>query len=194
MLMSINKRFRLPGLAPKRFVRDQRGVAATEFALIFPVMLALFIGMVELFDVLLADRRVTSVASSTADLVGQENSVDDAMMTDIFSASSAIMSMYDLNSLEIIITSVVFPDPGVTGDPTVAWSDGYPVGTPGLAVGSSVTDLPTGVEVPGGSVIMSQVTYDHPSIFDVFVQGPITLGDTFYVKPRLAGKVDRVTQ
>ncbi len=54
-----------------QFWRDARGVSAVEFALIAPVMITLLLGSVELSDVMIADRKATSVASTTADLVAQ---------------------------------------------------------------------------------------------------------------------------
>ena len=51
--------------------RDSRGVAAIEFAMIVPIMSAMFIGAVEVSQAITVDRRVTQVASSTADLVAR---------------------------------------------------------------------------------------------------------------------------
>lgn len=59
------------GAAGKKCRRDRRGVAAIEFALIVPIMSAMFIGAVELSQVITVDRRVTQVASATADLVAR---------------------------------------------------------------------------------------------------------------------------
>ena len=40
-----------------------------EFAFIVPIMAVMFIGAVELSQAIIVDRRVTQIASSTADLV-----------------------------------------------------------------------------------------------------------------------------
>ena len=52
--------------------RGSRGVAAIEFAMIVPIMSAMFIGAVEVSQAITVDRRVTQVASSTADQRDEE--------------------------------------------------------------------------------------------------------------------------
>ena len=51
-------------------------MAAIEFALIVPIMAVMFIGAVELSQAITVDRRVTQVASSTADLVARADTTD----------------------------------------------------------------------------------------------------------------------
>ena len=46
-------------------------MAAVEFAFIVPIMGVMFIGAVELSQAIIVDRRVTQIASSTADLVAR---------------------------------------------------------------------------------------------------------------------------
>ena len=52
-----------------RFMGDRRGVSAVEFALIAPIMVAMYLGAAELTQVLTLDRKVTSAANAVADLV-----------------------------------------------------------------------------------------------------------------------------
>ena len=52
----------------RRIARNNSGVAAVEFAMIVPIMFLLFVGSVEFSQAITVDRRVTQVASSTADL------------------------------------------------------------------------------------------------------------------------------
>ena len=51
-----------------RAAQDERGISAVEFALILPIMISMYLGAVEFGHALTIDRRVTSVASSAADL------------------------------------------------------------------------------------------------------------------------------
>lgn len=58
----------------KSFVASINGVAGIEAAFIFPVMLMLYFGLLDLTTVLSANRRVTQMASTLADLVTQSTS------------------------------------------------------------------------------------------------------------------------
>ena len=51
--------------------RDCRGIAATEFAVIVPVMLVMFFGTVEFSSGVAVDRKVTLVARTLSDLTSQ---------------------------------------------------------------------------------------------------------------------------
>jgi len=53
---------------------DRSGIAATEFAVIVPVMLLMFFGLVEFSSGVAADRKVTLVARTLSDL-----SIDDGV-------------------------------------------------------------------------------------------------------------------
>ena len=86
---------------------DRRGVAAIEFALIVPILIALYFGAVEFSNAMTVDRRVTSIASSAADLAAQVEEVNANEVLDIFNASRSIMQPYDTNGISIVLTSVV---------------------------------------------------------------------------------------
>lgn len=169
----------------RRFFIDCAGVAAVEFALIFPLMIAFYFGAMETSHMLTANRRVTSVAYTAADITAQAISIDDSDISDIFSASSAILRPFSTTPLSISISSVVANSSGVN---KVIWSDSFQ-GT-ARAVGSTIT-LPAGLTSPGTSVIVSEVTYEYSSPISVTVTEQITFTDTAYLKPRRASQVSR---
>lgn len=169
----------------QRFFIDCAGLAAVEFALIFPLMIAFYFGAIETSHMLTANRRVTSVAYSAADITAQAISVSNSDMSDIFAASSAILRPFSTTSLSIRISSVVANSSGVN---KVAWSDGYQ--TTARAVNSTMT-LPAGLTSPGTSVIVSEVIYAYSSPISKTVTEQITFTDTAYLKPRRASQVAR---
>jgi Flp pilus assembly protein TadG len=159
------------------------GVAAVEFALIFPLMISLYFGAVELGNGLLVNRKATNVASTASDLVAQ---VDiNADIADVFAASSAILSPFDSSSIVITISSVVTELDGTT---EVAWSDSMN-GTP-RAEGERIS-LPPGVATPGSSVIWAEVDYTYVSPIGKYLTGGITIEDDFYARPRRSIEVLR---
>ncbi|MEP2828856.1 TadE/TadG family type IV pilus assembly protein [Parvibaculum sp.] len=168
-----------------RIFCDRRGVAAVEFALIFPLMITFYFGAVESTNMLTANRRVTSVAYTAADITAQAISVSNSDMTDIFAASSAILRPFSITPLSIRISSVVANSSGVN---KVAWSDGYQIA--GRSVNSTMT-LPAGLTTAGTSVIVAEVVYEYSSPISETVTDTVTFSDTAYLKPRRASQVSR---
>jgi Flp pilus assembly protein TadG len=171
----------------RRFHRSREGVMATEFALIAPVMIVMYFGVAEIADAFTASSKVTSVASSAADLTARDSAICDAEMNDIFSALTAIMFPYPDKAMQITISSLI--DTG-TGTVKVAWSDAIH-GTP-RAVNSVVT-IPTGLVTSGsgGSVILAEVTYNYSSPAGYLIYGTRPLHDTFYLRPRRTAQITR---
>ena len=58
------------------FVADSAAIAATEFAVIVPLMLVMFFGTVEFSSAVAVDRKVTLMARTLSDLTSQSTSVD----------------------------------------------------------------------------------------------------------------------
>ena len=78
------------------FHRDERGVSAVEFALLAPFMIALYLGSVQLTLGLTADRKVSQVANSVADLVTQDDFVTDADLLAAAKAFRQARKMWDI--------------------------------------------------------------------------------------------------
>jgi len=169
--------------AAKRLRRDERGVSAVEFALIAPVMIVILFGVIEISQLFTADRKVTRTTSTVADLVAQDDIITADEMTDIFTASGAIMQPYDTAGLQMRVSSVVMDDKGKVA---VDWSESRNMSprAPG-----SVVSVPAGILQANTSVIMAEVSYDYASTLGTFLSTPIKLGETFYLRPRRALKV-----
>jgi Flp pilus assembly protein TadG len=141
MLTFIRKTFR-------RFGGDRSGLAAIEFAFIAPVMVTFLLGATELSNGMVADRKVSQVVSTLADLTSQDTEVTNAEMTNIFDCGTTIMSPLPTGTLAMRVTSVVADSNNI---PRVAWSSGRGMST--RAVNSVVT-VPAGMLTPGASVIL----------------------------------------
>ncbi|MBI1262098.1 MAG: pilus assembly protein [Rhizobiales bacterium] len=171
----------------KRFWLNTAAIGAVEFALIAPVMLTMYFGVIEVTNALIVNRRVTSIALTAADLVSQAASVSNSDMADIFKASTAILEPYSAANIQIKITSVVADS---TNKTKVAWSDGY--NTTARSVGSNIT-LPTGLTSAGTSVIFAEVSYNWVSpVVGQLLKSGIAMGDKAYLKPRRSVAVARV--
>jgi len=171
----------------QRFVdllRDRSGIAATEFAVILPIMLVLFFGVVEFSTAVAVERKVTVVARTLSDLVSQNASITDIQFTNIFNAGTIVMSPYTVapysaTTLHSTI-SELYVDP-TTHTAKVQWSKGYAV----RAVSSTVA-VPTALAVDGTYLIYSEVSYLYtPTVsFGLMATSGLNLSDVAYTRPR----------
>ena len=159
-------------------LKDCRGIAATEFAIIVPIMLVLFFGTVEFSSAVAVDRKVTLMARTLSDLTSQSTTVADSDMTNFFAASLAILTPYSSTPTKGTITEL-YVDPA-TLQARVQWSKGA---SP-RAVSSTVA-IPTALAVPGTYLIFSEVSYLYtPTIGYVMAKAGINLSDVSYTRPR----------
>jgi len=166
--------------------KARSGMAAVEFALILPVMLALVFGSIEVTNLLICKTDVTNTASTAADLIAQETQISNTDMNNVFSALSALVFPFPSSNTQVIITSII--DDGHGGG-KVAWSDGYHA-IP-HTVGAPMT-VPTGLITTGGSVILSEVTYPYTATSSYLVHIPFTMQNSFYTHPRRVPQIQRV--
>ncbi len=172
----------------RRFRRSKSGLAAVEFALILPVMITLFFGIVELSMALTCRANVTNVASVGADLVAQESTMTTADIRSVFDAAYAMLYPYSTTPAKIIISSVEYDtvSKSLTSG-KVGWSCARGGGS-AKTTGASVT-LPAGLMTANSSVIMAEITYNYTSPTTQFITGTKVMSNTFYTKPRRVSKI-----
>jgi len=164
---------------------DVSGVGALEFALVFPIMLIMYFAIVEITDKTVVSRRVIGVAQTSADLVAQVSSVSNADLTNIFAASTAVLSPYSAKDIKITITSVIADNGNVA---KVAWSATHN-GT--VRAANSTVTLPSGLTTAGSSLIMAEVSYTYTPPLGKFLTGSATFTDTAYLRPRRSISVSK---
>jgi Flp pilus assembly protein TadG len=90
----------------KSFRKADGGVAAVEFALIFPIMMGVYFGLMDMTGLISFNRKVTAVASATADLVGQNrNTILKTDLNDYFKVGKMIMSGESKNDVRVQVSA-----------------------------------------------------------------------------------------
>jgi Flp pilus assembly protein TadG len=184
----------------KRYCRrlwlDTSGIAAIEFAFIAPLMFMMLVGTVEVSQAITVDRRVTLVASTTADLVAREKAVKTADIDTIFQVVSVLFAPYETTSLAIRILEIGARVDDETNT-QVCWSYSFPNGANTGITNATPYALPAkvgttvGLVEKGGSVIVAEVSYQYqPLIFSYFIKSAFPLRETFYLKPRISSSID----
>jgi Flp pilus assembly protein TadG len=144
----------------RRFCQDCRGLAALEFALIAPVMVLIFFGVVEGSDALSASRKVSLSANTLADLVAQETRVGTNDLDDLFIGMEDIISSRDI-AVTFTVVSLVYNT--ATSKVEVDWSYDSDGTTP-YAQGSEYTGLADATLLDSASsLVVGEVEYDYTS-------------------------------
>jgi Flp pilus assembly protein TadG len=181
--------------------RDRRGIAATEFAIIVPMMLIMFFGVIEFSSGVAVDRKVTLVARTEADLTGQapadptnQNTatVTDTYLLNAFNASGAILQPYLATPAHATISEIYVDTSNVA---KIQWSKAATFASSGAATlvnssrnaGDVVTTLvPSSLRVAQTYVILSEVSYLYtPTVGYVMGVAGVSLNDVAYTRPRL---------
>jgi Flp pilus assembly protein TadG len=173
---------------------DCRGIAATEFAVIAPVMLLTFFAIVELTAGVAIDRKVTMVARTLSDLVSQVPSVTDADLQNVFAASYGILMPYSSPTAKATVSEIYVDNNGVA---KVKWTKAATVAPSGDTIAATfaassrnvgdTVALPAGLTTAGNPtyLIMSEFSYLYqPAIGYVVAKAGVTLSDQTYTRPR----------
>ncbi|WP_312164793.1 TadE/TadG family type IV pilus assembly protein [Phenylobacterium sp.] len=160
----------------RNLIGDRRGSAAVEFAFIVPIVLALYFGMVEATQALLANRRAGALTTAVGDLVTQQAQVTTAEVNNIFNASTAIMKPFPTDGLAMRVTSIEI---NASGTPVSKWT--VPRGSiPVTNVGTVATAMRT----PNTAVLRAEVLYTYRTPFQKMLPGAFTFRHKMDLSPR----------
>jgi Flp pilus assembly protein TadG len=171
---------------------DRSGLAAVEFAMIFPIMVVMVFGVVELSAAISAYRKATLVARTLSDLTSQMKSVADADLKNFGQAAKAIMTPYPPSPLISSITQVYVDK--TTAVARVQWSRGLTIDATGKVEiaptaphnpGDVVPLPPDLVKAKGTYVIWSEVGYKYtPAVGYMLAKTGLTFNDAAFTRPR----------
>jgi Flp pilus assembly protein TadG len=183
----------------RKLWRNDEAVAAVEFAIVVPFLLALYIGGIELANGMAINVKVSATAHSVADMVSQNTSLSTAQMQNILTGASSIIAPYPVSggsgSLMTVTVSEISSD--ANGNLTLRWSQSYNGASfgPGrtnltnLTMPTSLNGAAANVNNPNGqndnvSFILGEVTYAYTPNMGYAITGTVTLADSVYIFPR----------
>jgi Flp pilus assembly protein TadG len=173
------------------------GTAAVEFALLLPVMITLFFGVVESSMALICRSDVSLMAATAGDLIAQANTATTADISNIYNAAGTVLYPYydpAVNGSQkptIRITAVNDDGSGaangnkLTGK--VAWTctqTGSGTLNPATRTVNQTVTLPQPLMTENGSIIIAEIAYSYSSPTTKVITGPINFTNNFYAKPR----------
>ncbi len=173
-----------------QLLADRRGIAAMEFALILPILVAFSAGTIEFSRLLMVTQKLQSGSFILADLTARDRTLNEEQLGNIFLAIDQVVQPFDFaTDGKAIVTSI-----GVdaSNDPVVNWQrSGSGALTATSEVGSpgGAADLPDDLTISAGETIISaEVYYQFQPLFHVGLS-PRVIRRVAYYKPRL-GSLD----
>jgi len=201
----------MPRRARTRLLIDKTGVAAVEFALVAPLLLALLLGAVELDNQITAGRRLAQASYSVAQVISEApNPPGTINYMDLQMANDSAMVVFPLvlsdsaargvswgSDISITISNIVMAKVVTTCSTScaytahVAWSWGASKRPCliNLSAATSDTATPTATTLPPdvfapGSVIVADITYTYRSVFETGLFGTFVMHRSTYLQPR----------
>jgi Flp pilus assembly protein TadG len=165
----------------RRVAVNQSGASAVEFALVLPILFVLHIGAAEALQAYVAQRNVSHIAATMADITARGRTVTPADLNDILSASVSMMHPLPNVRLQQRVSSMSADNNGaVTRDWTTSkdFTD------------SSAPAVPSGYLAANESAIVTDVIYDYKPMFGLLLPETIRFTRHAYVRPRLSSKVE----
>jgi Flp pilus assembly protein TadG len=168
-------------------LKDTRGAAAVEFALILPVLVLLYAVGFEICQAATVNRKLTDTTVQLANLTSQYTKVAKSDISTIMNASSETMTPFSNTALTLVLSEISIDN---NGKASVTWSESYvdgvafqgtPLATPPTA--------PASFQTPSSSYLVVQSTYAYaPAVAGTFMP-PITLTSHSFMLPRNAGSI-----
>jgi Flp pilus assembly protein TadG len=183
-----------------RATSDRRGVAAVEFALVAPLLLAMYFVTMETSQAVETNKKVSRVASMVADLVTQQSTTSMSELEAIMQIGQALLAPYYRSKPEIHVTAIE-----VTADTPpqakVFWSRKFVNGddSTDLTKGQ-IIEIPATLKTAGSFLIRVTTDLEYRSVIAwtaetkkptglMAIMDPINMEETYYLRPRMVSQI-----
>ncbi len=168
----------------KKILRNESGLAAIEFSFLFPTMIVVYFGMLDLTQFITVSRRVQAAAGVTADLVtANEKAVTSAQVTDYYNAADMILAPTSPSQIRVEVFTF-------KPDGSLRWSGNNGRGPSCGGQPASAMSMVSGT--PGNDVTVARVCTEYKPFFGKYATeillgtSAIKLTKTMYQRPRLS--------
>ena len=168
----------------RRWTAGEDGAAAAEFALVFPVLFTMILGVWDVGNAVMVNQKAIAAGQIVIDLIGRQDSVSNDELAQAMQAGTLAVMPFDTSSLLIDVASIEYDS---NDDPQVVWQEdsGGGAGDSGLA-GKAI-----GLGVDGDNALAVQVTYQYTPLFAGQVIGTINMQERVFSRGRNGSLVTR---
>ncbi|WP_409432520.1 TadE/TadG family type IV pilus assembly protein [Litorimonas sp. RW-G-Af-16] len=164
---------------------DTNGIAAVEFALIAPVMIAMYFGLAEIAQAISVDRKISQSTSVAGDLATQIAKVSAEDMSEIMAATLQIANINDTENYKLEVASysmnadgdVVLLGKAILNDGPQTFKPFDPE-----SLDSRILNQTSGV-------VVARTAYVFEPLKLKYMKTDVNLRETFLLKPRRSAAV-----
>lgn len=189
----------------RRWQRQEDGVTATEFAVIAPVLLTLWLGTVETVNYVWANSKVEDAAGIVGDLVAQHRSMTDTQLKQVLEAATMAIEPLPTNGMDLYVASVIAcPCGGGSAAMCykVLWSRKWSIGQPAPTTwqparqpftvnGTQVVPASLALQT-NDTLIFTEAQYNYAAASNFQFFSP-TIKERTYFRPRVVDRVSMST-
>ncbi len=166
---------------------DQRAIAATEFAIVFPMLFMMLLGTVELGNGIMANQKTIMASQVVADLITRSEAVTAAQLEEAKAAGQLALNPFPRESVGFDIISIQYiadsADEGDEPDPVIVWRhtdnmQGYE------ADEEAIKDKVLPLALVGDGVVVVYVRFPYKSPFGQRFVGDLNMMEISYARGR----------
>ncbi len=149
----------------KKLLKKEHGVAAIEFALVLPLLLLMFVGMIELTRYVLVHQKVDKAAAQLADFIALSPQPETQTAAGLQNSFEALMSPFGTDDSGFVLSVIRIP-PGEDEHRIVYQSSTGNINSEVGGQGDVVTQADLGgiVPLPADRIIAVEVSHEHSNI------------------------------
>ncbi len=166
-----------------RWIGEENAVAAVEAAMIFPVMLTLFMGVFDLGNAILANQKTIRASQVVADLITRNNVVSATDISEAIEAGRLAFEPLDSSSFGVDIVSIRFDE---NSNSSIVWRE-----TVNMSSLPDALSAVAALEDEDEGVVMVSVNFEYHALFTSFVVGDISMQEVAFSRGRTTPVITR---
>ncbi len=165
----------------KNWIVKEDGIAATEAALVLPILITLLMAVYDLGNGIVINHKTVVAAQIMGDLITRNRELTETQVDDIGIAGALALQPYNTGTFGYDIISVEFIE---DGDPTIDWRV-----TDGMDENEDLLESTRGLGDESEGVVVVMTTYSYRPFFANFIVDQIDMAEISYLKGRRSAVV-----
>jgi Flp pilus assembly protein TadG len=167
----------------KGWIFGEEAIAATEAAMVFPILLTLLLGTFDMGNGILANQKAIRASQVTADLITRGRAVTDHDIDEAVEAGKLAFSPLDSSSFGVDIVSIGFDD---DADPEIVWRE-----TRNMQPLADVLDRVEDLAESNNGVVVVTIRYLFKPVFAGFIVDHMPMQEIAFSRGRKSAVVTK---